>query len=75
MAVAERPGTAREEVERVLEQLGGAERAQFFDMPEIGISSTMLRDRVRAGIPTRYLMPDAVRSYIERHYLYRGSLE
>ena len=75
VAVAERPGTARAEVERVLDHLGGAERGRFFDMPEIGISSTMLRDRVRAGIPTRYLMPDAVRSYIERHYLYRGSLQ
>jgi len=75
VAVAQRPGTARAEVERVLDHLGGAERGRFFDMPEIGISSTMLRDRVRAGIPTRYLMPDAVRSYIERHYLYRGSLQ
>ena len=73
--MAQRPGTARAEVERVLDHLGGAERGRFFDMPEIGISSTMLRDRVRAGIPTRYLMPDAVRSYIERHYLYRGSLQ
>ena len=41
-------------------------------MPEIGISSTMLRDRVRAGGPTRYLVPDAVRSYIDHHGLYTG---
>lgn len=75
VAVAERPGTARAEVERVLEELGGAEHGRFFDMPEIGVSSTMLRDRVRAGVPTRYLMPDAVRAYIERLDLYRGSLE
>ena len=62
-------------MEDALEQIGGGDRAQFFDMPEIGISSTMLRDRVRADIPTRYLMPDAVRDYIDHHDLYRGSLE
>jgi nicotinate-nucleotide adenylyltransferase len=75
IAVAERPGTARSDVERALDQIGGRDRARFFDMPEIGISSTMLRDRVRAGVPTRYLMPDAVGTYVARHQLYRGSLE
>jgi nicotinate-nucleotide adenylyltransferase len=72
LAVAERPGTRRAAVERAIEQLRGGDRAKFFDMPEIGISSTMLRDRVRAGAPTRYLMPDAVRDYIDRHRLYGG---
>jgi nicotinate-nucleotide adenylyltransferase len=74
VAVAERPGTERRAVEAVLAEINGGDRARFFDMPEIGISSTMLRDRVRAGVPTRYLMPEAVRDYIDRHNLYRGSL-
>ncbi len=73
LAVAERPGTARADVESALEGLPGGESACFFDMPEIGISSTMLRERVRAGESTRYLMPDAVREYIDRHNLYGGS--
>ncbi len=72
VAVAERPGTRRSEVERALEPLSGDGRVRFFDMPEIGISSTMLRDRVRAGQPTRYLMPEPVRDYIAEHGLYRG---
>jgi nicotinate-nucleotide adenylyltransferase len=72
VAVAERPGTGRAAVEQALGRLRGGERARFFDMPEIGVSSTMLRDRVRTGVPTRYLMPDAVRSYIDRHQLYGG---
>jgi nicotinate-nucleotide adenylyltransferase len=72
LAVAERPGTGRQEVEQALGQLRGGQRARFFDMPEIGISSTMLRDRVRAGGPTRYLMPEAVRSYIGEQQLYGG---
>lgn len=73
VAVAERPGTSRAAVEDVLRQLPGGERARFFDMPAIEISSTMLRDRARVGEPTRYLVPDAVRSYIDRHQLYGGS--
>jgi len=75
LSVAERPGTSRAAVEEAMENVPGGERARYFEMLEIGISSTMLRDRVRAGQPTRYLMPDAVRSYIESNALYRGSLE
>jgi nicotinate-nucleotide adenylyltransferase len=73
LAVAERPGTDRAEVETALEPMAGGGRVRFFDMPEIGISSTMLRERVRAGQSTRYLMPDGVRDYIDQHGLYRGS--
>jgi nicotinate-nucleotide adenylyltransferase len=73
LAVAERPGTGRRAVELALGQVRGGDQARFFDMPEIGISSTMLRDRARRGEPTRYLVPDAVRSYIDRHQLYGGS--
>jgi nicotinate-nucleotide adenylyltransferase len=39
-------------------------------MPGIGISSTMVRDRVRAGQPIRYFVPDGVMHYIQRHRLY-----
>jgi nicotinate-nucleotide adenylyltransferase len=73
VAVAARPGTSRAVVEDVLDRLAGKSRSSFFDMPVIGVSSTMLRDRVRAGGSTRYLMPDPVRSYIDQHHLYGGS--
>jgi nicotinate-nucleotide adenylyltransferase len=73
VAVAERPGTSREAVTRALDRIRGGETGRFFDMPEIGISSTMLRERARAGESTRYLMPDAVREYIDHHHLYRGT--
>jgi nicotinate-nucleotide adenylyltransferase len=72
VAVAQRPGTSRSVVEDVMGRLAGGARSCFFDMPEIGVSSTMLRDRVRAGESTRYLMPDSVRSYIDHHHLYGG---
>jgi len=72
LAVAKRRGTSRAAVDDALCGLRGGERARFFDMPRIGISSTMLRDRVRAGQPIKYYVPDAVASYIERHRLYAG---
>jgi nicotinate-nucleotide adenylyltransferase len=73
LAVAERPGTSRDAVTAALRRIRGGETGRFFDMPEIGISSTMLRERVREGVSTRYLMPDAVREYIDHHHLYGGS--
>lgn len=39
--------------------------------PEIGISSTDIRARVAAGLPIRYLTPDAVVAYIRANALYR----
>ena len=72
LAVARRPGTARSAVEQALAGVSGGERARFFDMPEIGISSTMLRERARIGEPTRYLVPDSVRAYIDARGLYMG---
>ena len=72
LAVAKRRGTSQETVGEAVGSLRGGERAQFFHLPRIGISSTMLRDRVRAGQPIRYYVPDALVSYIERHRLYAG---
>jgi nicotinate-nucleotide adenylyltransferase len=71
LAVAKRRGTSRSRVQRALDEIGGAARAQFFRMPRIGVSSTLVRRRVRAGQPIRYLVPEAVAGYIERERLYR----
>jgi len=72
LAVATRRGTSQADVEQALQSLRGGERARFFEMPTIGISSTMVRRRVVSGIPVRYLLPDAVASYIDNHRLYRS---
>jgi nicotinate-nucleotide adenylyltransferase len=40
--------------------------------PLIDISSTQVRQRVRQGKSIRFLVPEAVRGYIEEHRLYRG---
>ncbi len=70
LAVAKRRGTSRAAVDDALRSLSGGERAAFFRMPRIAISSTMLRERARVGQPIRYYVPDPVVSYIERHRLY-----
>jgi nicotinate-nucleotide adenylyltransferase len=70
VACAERGGDSRGEVTERLAGLAGAERVVFFSMPRIDVSSTMVRELAAAGHPLRYLVPDAVASYIEEQGLY-----
>lgn len=70
LAVAKRRGTPRESVEAALAHLNGGDRAELFRMPRIGVSSTVVRRRVEAGEPVRYIVPDAVAEYIIDHGLY-----
>jgi len=42
------------------------------EVPALAVSSTDVRDRLRAGAPIRYLVPDAVAQYVEDHQLYLG---
>jgi nicotinate-nucleotide adenylyltransferase len=72
LAVAKRRGTTRDAVDDALAQIGGGERAEFFRMPRVGISSTDIRRRVKAQEPITYLVPQAVASYIDEHRLYGG---
>ena len=42
-------------------------------VPALVISSSQCRDRVRRGLPVRYLVPDAVAQYIDKRRLYRDA--
>lgn len=39
-------------------------------MPQIELSSTLIRERRAAGRPVRYMVPDRVNNYIEVNRLY-----
>lgn len=72
VAVAPREGHPRPQrawIERAFP--GRSERIVILDGPQLGISSTDLRARIRDGRSIRYLVPDAVGAYIADHGLYR----
>ena len=71
LAIAERPGFDRSEVDRTLARLGAADRAERVEMPTMGVSSSMIRERVAAGEPIRWLVPDLVAQLISDRRLYR----
>ena len=50
-----------------------SDRVERVDTPVFDISSTEIRRRVRAGLPVRCLVPDAVDRYIADHGLYGPS--
>lgn len=48
------------------------ERILLLGSTALGISSTDIRERLRQGLPVRYLMPDPVLDYIAKHGLYQA---
>jgi nicotinate-nucleotide adenylyltransferase len=50
-----------------------ADRVALMEVPAMAISSTDCRDRVHAGEPVWYLVPDGVVQYISKHHLYAAT--
>ena len=71
LAVVPRQDIEMEAVDSTLERLGAADRAEIIQMPLCGVSSTMIRERVRRGRPLRHLVPEGVEELIAGRELYR----
>jgi nicotinate-nucleotide adenylyltransferase len=71
LAVARRAGVSDADVAAVTRSLGCEGRATMLEMPQFGVSSSVVRERAKQGRPLRYLVPDAVASFIEERGIYR----
>jgi nicotinate-nucleotide adenylyltransferase len=47
------------------------DKVTLLEVPALAISSTDCRQRVRAGLPIWYLVPDGIVQYIQKRGLYR----
>lgn len=71
LAVVRRPGVELD-LDRLETDLPGlGERLHWVQMPQLEISSSDLRARVRDGRPISYLLPHSVEAYIKEQDLYR----
>jgi nicotinate-nucleotide adenylyltransferase len=66
---ATRPGYDLERLGSAI--AGGHANVSVMTIPALAISSTDIRARVREGRPIRYLVPEGVKSYVEKAGLYR----
>ncbi len=71
IAIADRPGVDGAAVDAALDRLG-ARRAAPIAMPAVGISSSLVRARVAARRPIRWMVPAAVAELIAARGLYGG---
>jgi nicotinate-nucleotide adenylyltransferase len=74
IAVAEREDARQERVRAAIDDLRGSDRVTFFSMPDIAVSSSIVRRRLAEQMPIRFLVPDLVADYIERTGLYRAAV-
>jgi len=70
IGIAPRPGIERDEVQAVFDGLGGGDRIDFVEMPRVDISSTLIRERIKAKEPFRHLVPTKVGQMIENEDTY-----
>jgi nicotinate-nucleotide adenylyltransferase len=71
LVIAMRPGAPRPDTTQLERQLPGiSSRVDLLRTPGLEISSTQLRERVKAGQPIRYMTPPEVERYILDNRLY-----
>ena len=71
LAVFDRLDLSVEQARSLLERDGVEVAVERVDVTRIDVSSTMIRERVRLGLPIRYLVPAGVEEVVRREGLYR----
>ncbi|MCE1247914.1 MAG: nicotinate-nucleotide adenylyltransferase [Firmicutes bacterium] len=68
-----RPGFSPGEFEAARKELclENDNKISMMEMPAVGVSSTMIRERIRSGKSVRYMIPEKVESFILEHHLYK----
>ena len=71
---ATRPGYSLPQLNNAIQALPVEfqEKIFTFQIPGIAVSSTEIRERIRAGKPIKYLLPTEVENYITDHKIYGG---
>lgn len=76
LVIVQRPGAAAVDRAALEARLPALRRTLVvLDGPRFDVSGTLLRQRVRAGLPIRYQTPDVVLAYIQEHGLYQQERE
>jgi len=71
IVAAPRPGYSRPDIALIEDKLPGiSDRSIVMDKPQINISATEIRERVRQGLPIDDMVPPAVAEYIRKRGLY-----
>lgn len=74
IVVVNRPGNTLANLDQLIPVMGKEKVEEIkrihVEIPPIGISSTDIRNRLKKGLHTRYIVPPEVRQYIEKHGLY-----
>jgi len=70
VAVFDRASWGRNAIGIKIGRLQGARNVRYLDMPLMEVSSSVIRRRVREGLPIRYLVTDRVAEYIASNDLY-----
>jgi len=55
-----------------LEPRAGWPKVHPLIIPDVGVSSSEIRERVRKGLPIDFLVPAEIVAYVKEHGLYRG---
>ena len=73
--IGKRPGLSTKELFGLFKDLFARFsnlKLEFFDIPEMDLSSVTIQNKIRVGKSIRYLMPDTCIEYIDQNNLYDG---